>query len=98
MWVRSQNKQVLINCNDFSITKQYDNNNDPLGCYIRGNQGCKLGWYENEAKAIKVLDMIAKQIEDNTKPRDIKLLKNKNINASSGIFQMPLNCEVKEEA
>lgn len=60
MWVRSQNKERLINVDTLEIQKvpkDYYNDN----YRITGN-GLSIGTYTTKAKALKVLDMMQDQI------------------------------------
>lgn len=101
MWIRSQDKEILTNCNDFYIDEV---NN---GYIIEGNIGV-LGSYSTKEKAIKVLDMIENHLQ---KLRNGDLLINKlmeqkhyniekylksSIKYCEYVFQMPLDSEVEE--
>ena len=56
MWIRSQYKEILTNCNVFYI----DEINSSYT--IEGNIGV-LGSYSTKEKAMKVLDMLEEQID-----------------------------------
>lgn len=56
MWIRSQNRMQIQDVNRFVI-EQFE-----TGIYIVGN-GCTLGIYSTEEKALRVLDGIQNQIE-----------------------------------
>ena len=80
MWVRSQDKNLLINCNDFRIVKGE--------CLLKGKFIIKyetnfLGIYSTEEKTIKVLDMIEGAIHPTEFPHHIY-----------PIFQMPTDEDV----
>lgn len=96
MWVRSQDKNSLINCNEFYIVTLFS------GGY---SINCKtttivkeLGTYSTKEKAVKVLDDIQKAI---------RLLKGKeltallaprtlvHINTDNYVIEMPTDEEVK---
>lgn len=62
MWIRSQNKKVLLNVNQVVI----NNTKDESEYYIHGysERGIDiLGIYSTEEKALKVLDMIQENLE-----------------------------------
>lgn len=56
MWIRSQNKRLLINVDVISV---HDDCDDYL---IRGG-GYELGRYSSKEKALLVLDMIQENLE-----------------------------------
>ena len=68
MWVRSQDKTVLINCNNFSI-ECYINTNKNKTYFnietIESNNGTyrTLGSYSSKEKALQVLYMICEQVD-----------------------------------
>lgn len=73
LWVRSQNKKELIECDNFSLNspgEAYVNNvnnariitNYEIVCYPFENSHCILGTYSTKEKALKVLDMIQNAI------------------------------------
>lgn len=76
MWIRSQNRMQLLDLNRFVI-EQFE-----FGIYIVGN-GCTLGIYSTEEKALKVLD----QIQYNMELFEHEL---------TMVFQMPTDTEVDE--
>lgn len=91
MWIRSQDKEMLINCTDLYIDKENSN------YIIEGNIG-SLGTYSTKEKALKVLDMIEKHInktniydviatENYCKPYEIE-------KPFKEVFQMPQDDEV----
>ena len=57
MWIRSQDKEMLLNCEGFDILDE-----DTIWFIY----GCNttLATYSTEEKALKVLDMIEKHIEN----------------------------------
>ena len=70
MWVRSQDKTVLIKCNNFSVECYTDSktNIKSFGIEtIESHNGTytTLGSYSTKEKALKVLDMIAQAIQEN---------------------------------
>lgn len=85
MWVRSQYKRILTNCNDFYIDKINSSYT------IEGNKGV-LGSYSTKEKAMKVLDMIEDCLKDNFErgmyEPCIEFYKR-------GVFKMPKDDEVE---
>jgi len=78
VWIRSQNKKTLVVCSAFHSNSDnqivgFDNSNanEDLFDY--------LGSYSTKEKALKVLDMIQKHIEDNI---------------YNNVFQMPQDDEI----
>ncbi|MCI7165585.1 MAG: hypothetical protein MR967_01385 [Holdemanella sp.] len=59
MWVRSQNKEVLVNVNDVCFFK-IKKDSYQFRCYGYGDDYYILGEYSTEEKALTVLDMIEK--------------------------------------
>lgn len=59
MWVRSQNKEVLVNVNDVCFFK-IKKDSYQFRCYGYGDDYYILGEYSTEEKALIVLDMIEK--------------------------------------
>lgn len=59
MWVRSQNKEVLVNVNDVCFFK-IKKDSYQFRCYGYGDDYYILGEYSTEEKALLVLDMIEK--------------------------------------
>ena len=78
IWIRSQNKENLINANKIQIA-------DVHNIYKNAIWGddTLLGEYSTKEKALKVLDMIQREI-NNEYIRDYM------------VFQMPLDSEVSE--
>ena len=72
LWIRSQNKKELIQCDNFSLNypdEFYTNNtrlinNYEIVCYPFEHSHCILGEYSTEEKALEVLDMIETHLED----------------------------------
>lgn len=62
MWVRSQNKEVLVNVNDVCFYKMKKDSYQ-FRCYGYGDDYYILGEYSTEEKALKVLDEIQKRKE-----------------------------------
>ena len=90
MWIRSQNKETLINCNvieynDFYVENAIVATSETISRTI-------VGKYSTKEKALKVLDMIHNKI--------IELDKNKFLGMTEEIykrcvFQMPQDDEVE---
>ena len=97
IWIRSQNKKELIECNNFSLNspnESYVNNariitNYEIVCYPFEHSHCILGIYSTKEKALKVLDEIEKKIiENNTIVCNEKDWA-KYVGAINCVFQMP---------
>ena len=81
MWVRSQDKEVLIDVNHINIF-------DIMGeCQIRCNPGVYLGTYSTKEKALKVLDRIHKYLN--------YYIDEKENGAIHRVFKMPQDSEVE---
>lgn len=100
LWIRSQDKRFLIECNDVAILKTTDG--FKIGtCSIKSvKREIDLGTYSTKEKALKVLDMIEKKIIENNNAivcdneRYVKyFVKNAGNNQ---VLQMPLDSEVEE--
>lgn len=82
MWIRSQNKELLVDTKTLGIRHEVDD-----FCQILfkefSDQYIVLGEYSTTKKALKVLDMIQEEI--------------KYGDCINQVFQMPLNNEVKED-
>ncbi|URZ06437.1 hypothetical protein [Clostridium felsineum] len=61
MWIRSQDKRILVNAN--SINLNYANSDEILGYVNSERVGNPLGRYETEKRALEVLDEIQVQIQ-----------------------------------
>lgn len=61
MFVRSQNKEVLVNVNDVCFYKMKKDSYQ-FRCYGYGDNYYILGEYSTQEKALRVMDMIQKQI------------------------------------
>ena len=88
MWIRTQDKEMIINCSDVEIGLE-EQNTIWCGGYV-------LGTYSTKEKALKVLDMIEDRINQNEEfaaqgERDhgytMRLIK--------FVYQMPLDSEVE---
>lgn len=93
VWIRTQTKEDLIECNEFMITYNASN---PIEYRIRGND-LIIGKYSSKEKALKVMDMIQSFIEalakvEITSNMIVRDDNNKIIN--NMIIQMPLDSEV----
>ena len=84
MWIRSQDRNMLINASDLRIHEERK------GFYIRSRIDV-LGTYSTEEKAMKVMDMIHRRIEC-----AIKFYETSSIfsNESEYVFDMPKDDEV----
>ena len=59
MWIRSQNKELLIKCNDIAIE-----NNQIIGYFDKETEYENLGTYKSKERAIEVLDEIQELISN----------------------------------
>lgn len=89
MWVRSQDRKSLINCNEFYIVALFK-----IGYAINCKTStivCELGNYSTQEKAMKVLNMIEDCIKDTIE-------KGRYDPAvdfyERGVFKMPLDSEL----
>lgn len=98
MWIRSQDKDALVNVNDICFYKMKKDSKFiyQFRCYGYGNYYI-LGYYSTEEKAMKVMDMIHNQIMlGSLKYEDVK--SNDNTQQwlkSEFVFQMPKDEEMK---
>lgn len=81
MWIRTQSKLRLIKCDNIVITK---GTGMLLGKYMIESNSIVLGAYSTEEKALKVLDMIEKRINDFSCSSIVNI----------PVFQMPQDEEV----
>lgn len=72
MWIRSQSKDVLVNINEVCFYKMKKDSKFiyQFRCYGYGNYYI-LGNYSTEEKAMKVLDMIQRQIVSRSESYEI---------------------------
>lgn len=62
MWIRSQDKESLVNCEVFGLLKNIKI--DEIGGYsIINERGYSLGDYSSKEQALKVLDLIQKELD-----------------------------------
>lgn len=78
MWIRSQNKEKLINVNKFNIEYTYE-----IKKYGISGDNSLLGVYSTKEKALKVLDGIQKYI-----------CQKDHLQQEYGVIQMPQDEEV----
>lgn len=99
MWIRSQNRDVLVNANDICFHKLNIHSEIiyQFRCYGYGDDYYILGEYSTKEKAMKVMDMVHDQIMlGSLKYEDIK--SNDNTQQwlkSEFVFQMPKDEEVE---
>lgn len=62
MWIRSQDKKVLKNCEEFYIYSQFKLGTLEIESYDIGSNGTLLGKYSTEVKALVVLNTIQNSI------------------------------------
>lgn len=88
MWIRTQDKEMIMNCNAVGIGLE-EQTTIWSGGYV-------LGTYSTKEKALKVLDMIEDRINQNEEfaaqgERDHGY----NIRLIKFVYQMPLDSEVE---
>ena len=95
MWIRSQNKKVLINANNIRIIS--DSHSYDIICDFYDGEYYYLGEYSTKEKAMKVMDMIQNAITgtrfeftDIVRDCDLAGIEIHNV------FNMPQDSEVKE--
>ena len=100
MWVRSQDKTLLIKCDNFSIEcYMKEKCFDIETIEISTKTHTTLGTYSTEEKALKVLDMIEETID---KQEEFKAQGEERPNNNSYsrlikfVFQMPADEEIEE--
>ena len=87
MWIRSQDKKLLINTDVVTIEQPMFGNysGSPIFTYISGKFNL-LGTYKSEERALEVLDMIESRIIKGDKFDSIN--RNKRV-TKEFVFQMP---------
>ena len=71
LWIRSQDKEKLLKCNDIAILKNMINEEESIkfkgykivGYFDKNTEYEKLGTYETKERALEVLDEIEKLIK-----------------------------------
>lgn len=97
MWVRSQDKLDLINCNAFYIEKTCSSNEWNV---CERDRYEMVGKYSSKEKALKVMDMVQSFIEALAKVEitsNMIVRDNNNKIINNMIFQMPLDSEVSDD-
>lgn len=84
MWVRSQDKILLINCNSFELLSYEENS----VFVIWGSNNNWLGQYTTQEKALKVLDMLEQCVSGFTDEETSEFY-------NYGVFQIPQDDEVE---
>lgn len=90
MWVRSQNKEVLINANNIRIGRGANFYN--IVCIFYDGDYHHLGAYSTEEKALKVMDMIEEEI---IKYEAMITVDSVSFYDRKVVFQMPSDDEVE---
>lgn len=100
MWVRSQDKNLLLKCSEFTFHHLKILNKDYYHIETEHfpNGTCTtLGRYSTKEKALKVLDMIEKHLNSQTKiiekSRNDYYISDLELN----VFQMPLDEDLEDE-
>ena len=102
MWLRSQSKDVLVNINEVCFYKMKKDSKFiyQFRCYGYGNYYI-LGYYSTEEKAMKVMNLIQRQIESRSESYEIlrPVLKSNPFEPywkkREVVFQMPKDEELK---
>lgn len=89
MWVRVQNKMRLLEIKYFSIT------NTDVEAVFEDHSSTTLGRYSTKEKALKVLDLIEKHLNTQSKIVEKSMSEYIISDMHSLIFQMPQDWEVK---
>ena len=84
MWIRSQNRNVLVNADKFSVSKEHE-------VFRIYSVNSFLGEYSTEEKAMEVMNMIQRRIELAIKFYEIASVFS---NESEYVFNMPKDDEV----
>lgn len=95
MWIRSQDKEMLLNCEGFDIL-------DEDTIWIIYGCDTTLATYSTKEKALKVLDMIEKYINSGGTLFVIDQQKasfgyTATYEKKLGVFQMPLDGDLEDE-
>lgn len=87
LWIRSQDKMILVKINDININ--YQNNKQIIANYIAINKEADfyiiLGTYKTKKRAIEVLDEIQEKIINICKFQ----LVNENYECDNCVYEMP---------
>ena len=99
MWLRSQNKEMLINANNIRIIS--DSHSYDIICDFYDGEYYYLGEYSTKEKALKVMNMIQRQIVSRSESYEIvrPVLKSDTFEPywkkREVVFQMPKDQEVE---
>ena len=96
MWVRKQDKEALINCDEFELVEGAC---QLKGKYIIEGKHYILGIYDSKEKALKVLDLIQNRIIKGNRITNVfngySMEYTNDYNIENYVFQMPQDKEVK---
>ena len=99
MFIRSQNRDVLVNVNDICFNKLYIHPEIiyQFRCYGYGDDYYILGEYSTEEKALKVLDEIQRKIEcpDSSLISPAASINYYHLSVRGNFYQMPADDEVE---
>lgn len=90
MWIRSQDKEMLLNCEGFDIL-------DEDTVWIIYGCNTALATYSTEEKALKVLDMIEKHLNSQGKIVKKSMGNYFISDVKLNVFQMPQDEEMNED-
>lgn len=105
MWVRGQDKETLVKCENVCIA--YDNGSYDIRAFVEEYNYFKLGSYSTKEKAINVMDLLQKYIGGKQQYYIVKdnMNSNKAYKVSNniytpmyycvnGVFQMPADDKI----
>lgn len=92
MWIRSQNREILINIKRLFVNEIVENKK--ISGYSIDSGGIELGRFSTKQKALDVMDEIEKQLENNNL---ISISYSGMCKKPSVAFQIPKDNEVNDE-
>ena len=91
MWIRSQNREILINVRRLFVNEVLEDKK--ISGYSIDSGGIELGRFSTKEKALEVFDMIQYHIN---KPMRLCILgTGEQYRYKKGVFQMPKDSEVE---
>lgn len=100
IWVRSQDKEILVEATNFRICKGYyggKSTHYTIDCDVHDST-FELGKYSTKEKALKVLDMIQEKVKNKIRNELYVRIATRSDDVTfngPGVFQMPQDDEVK---
>ena len=92
MWIRSQNREILINIKRLFVNEIVENKK--ISGYSIDSGGIELGRFSTKQKALDVMDEIEKQLQNNNL---ISISYSGMYKKPSVAFQIPKDNEVNDE-